>query len=145
MIESQWFSDLYWHIVVYWWRAFNFYHDYTTKEGMDFARSYVFHHERWQIYFLVSAVLIAPFSFYWQYSKGRELKLFQIRESRRFKQAEKEKLARDKASEESRKARKLEHEERLRQEREAEQVAQKNLQSKINEVKGKNPWESGFL
>ena len=128
-----------------WWKLFNFYHDYKRKDLQNFLKPLVFSFDHWQICFLISAVVIVPLLFYRRNLKARLLELTQEREVIRYQKERAEQLAKEKAEEEHRLARKLAYEERLRQEREIEQAAQKKLQAKINEVKGKDPWESGFL
>lgn len=145
LLQSALFAKAYWNVIMLWWKLFNFYHDYKRKDLQNFLKPLVFSFDHWQICFLISAVVIAPLLFYRRNLKARMLELAQEREVIRYQKERAEQLAKERADEEHRLARKLAYEERLRQEREAEQIVQKKLQAKINEVKGKDPWESGFL
>lgn len=149
-VQTQAFSGAYWVVIVYWWRFFNFYHDFKStaaevKAAQAFANHYDFHYQMWQVSFLVSATVMTPFLFFLIHGVAREnVRAEELEHQRLLKEAE-EKKATDEASQ-----RRLEEQQRLReqrrlQEEKAEDERQKKIQEKINEVKGKDPWDSGFL
>lgn len=147
-IQTQAFSDAYWAGIVYWWRFFNFYHESTSAEvkaAQAFANHYDFHYQTWQVSFLVSAIVMTPFLFWLIHSAAKEnARTEELEHLRLLKEAEK-KTAEEEASQRRLAERQRQFEERRLQEEKAEKERQKKIQEKINEVKGKDPWDSGFL
>ena len=145
MIQSQVFRDAYWAVLVFWWKVFNFYHEDTLKDMQAFADGFVFHYRTWQWCFLVSAVAVAPVLFYWLYSRAKEIAAAEEQELARLTAVAEQKRIQDEAREKELAARKLAYEERLRLSAEIEKEKQHKLQEKIKEIKGEDPWDSGFL
>lgn len=144
-IKSKAFTEAYWAIVVYWWKFFNFYHDYKMKDAQEFVNGFSFNYQSCQITFFVSGVVITPFLFYWLFTKAKAKELANEREERRL--ADEAKAAEEKLkAEETRIAeRQRINAERLKREEEARLEKQRKLQEKTHQVTGKDPWESGFL
>lgn len=143
--QTKVFEGAYWAVVVFWWELFNFYHGYTKKAAQEFVNGFVFQFQTWQWSFLVSAVVITPILFYRLYAKAKERtrdeELDQIRHEREAKERIEQAQAK---AQELEKRRQLNEKKRLEEER-IESEKQKKIQEKINEVKGKDPWDSGFL
>ena len=145
LARSQFFIKSYWFVVESWWEIFNFYHKYKIRDLNSFSDNFVFNFQKLQWAFFISAVLIVPGLFFWIDSKAKkQSKQDEAQYQRSMKEAE------DRREKESQKeieseARRKSYEERLRQENEAKKEEMIKLQVKINEVKGKDPWESGFL
>lgn len=145
LIESPAFAEVYWGFIVIWWKVFNFYRSYKLKELQEFLQIFGFSYKSWQIAFLVSSSVIVPILFYRFYTKTREqAQLDELAQSRH------EDELRLKRRQEEARVKELEERERLNekrvlQEQQAQKEEKKKIQEKINEVKGKNPWDSGFL
>lgn len=143
--QSKAFNDFYWGFVVLWWKVFNFYHDYKMKDLESFAQGFSFRYLTWAWSFLVSAVVAVPGMFYWLYGSIKER--FQAEELEQSRLAEK---ARDLKLYEEAQAKQADERQRayeakkLREQQE-QLESQKKIQVKINEIKGKDPWDSGFL
>jgi hypothetical protein len=149
-VQTQWFTYAYTAVIVYWWRFFNFYHDFKSaaaelKAAQAFANHYAFSVRAWQVSFLVSAVVVMPILFWRIRIKERaRVRAEELEQQRLLRGAEKKK------AEEEASQRRYEEQQRLREQRrlkeeKAEEERQKKIQEKINEVKGKDPWGSGFL
>lgn len=143
--QSKAFTNFYWGFVVLWWKVFNFYHDYKMKELESFAQGFSFRYLSWAWSFLVSAVLIVPGMFYGLYSSTKKrLQAEELEQNRASEKAHATRLyeeAQAKDVEERQRA----HETKKLREQQEHQEKQKKIQAKINEIKGKDPWDSGFL
>jgi signal transduction histidine kinase len=150
VIETKTFEAAYWWVVEGWWRVFHFYHDFKgTKaelnEMQDFVNGFSFHFSTWQWEFLVSAFAIAPLMYWWIHKKARERAWDEELENARLDRETEERVEQAKT-----KAREMAERQRLNEARrikeaEVEKEKQSKIQEKINEVKGKDPWDSGFL
>ena len=149
-VQTQAFTDAYWATIVYWWRFFNFYHDFKTtaaeiKAAQAFVNHYNFRYQMWQVSFLVSAVVITPILFWWMRGKERaHVRAEELEQQRLLREAEKKK-AEEEASQRRYEEQQRLGEQRRLQEEKAEEERQQKIREKINEVKGKDPWGSGFL
>lgn len=139
------FNDFYWGFVVLWWKFFNFYHDYKTKEIQDFAQGFSFRYLTWAWSFFVSAVVIVPGMFYWLYTSAKER--FQTEELEQSRLTEKARSTRlyEEAQAKDTEERQRAFDAKKLNEQQVQKEKQKNIQAKINEIKGKDPWDSGFL
>jgi hypothetical protein len=143
--QSKIFNDLYWGFIVLWWKVFNFYHDYKMKDLEEFAQGFSYRYLTWAWSFMVSAVVIVPGMFYWLYTSAKEnFQAEELEESRLVEKDRALKLQEEAQAKEAQK-RQLVFEEKKRQEEQAQKEKQRKLQAKINEIKGKDPWDSGFL
>ena len=150
IVRTQTFSDAYWTVIVGWYRFFHFYHEFKgtkaeIKAGQDFINEYQFSFFTWQVSFLVSAVVIAPLMFWWFGKKERDREWALEMENARLKQEARAAKEQEEAARRFQEEQQRKFEERQRQEKLAEEEKQKKIQEKINEVKGKDPWDSGFL
>ncbi len=144
-VQSKMFNKFYWGFVALWWKAFNFYHDYKAKELNEFLQGFSFRYLTWAWSFMVSAVVIVPGMFYWLYATAKEnFQAEELEESRLVEKDRALKLQEEAQAKEAQR-RQLVFEEKKRQEELAQKEKQRKLQEKMNEIKGKDPWESGFL
>jgi hypothetical protein len=144
-LGRQAFIDFYWNVIVLWYRVFNFYHGFSPQSLKEFANGYIFKYPNWQWSFLLSSVVIVPGIFYWLYSQAQEKARIEEKERQRLEAKTEQMRLRDEAREKDLAARQLAYEERQKLELEIEKEKQRELQAKINEIKGKDPWDSGFL
>ena len=144
-VKSTYFNEAYWTVISYWWRFFNFYHDYKIKDAQAFVNRFVFNYEECQELFFMSSVIVAPVLFWWLYAKGRRTEAAQEREAMREEASAKKAEEKLEADRKAMAERERIFNERLKREQEAKREEQRKLQEKINEVKGKDPWDSGFL
>lgn len=143
--QSKMFNDFYWGFVVLWWKVFNFYHDYKMKDLESFAQGFSFRYLTWAWSFFVSAALMVPGMLYWMYASAKEnFQAEEIEENRLATAVRALKLQEEAQTKEAQK-RQLVFEEKKQQEEQAQKEKQRKLQEKMNEIKGKDPWESGFL
>ncbi len=145
VVRSEIFSKAFWVVITYWWRFFNFYHEYKIKDMRDFLKGFTFNYQHCQIAFFISSAIVAPLMFYWLFVRAKKKERAQALETIRLE--EEARLAQDRkeAREKIIAERERVNSERLRFEQEAKIAEQRKLQAKINEVRGKDPWESGFL
>ena len=143
--QSKVFNDFYWGFVVLWWKVFNFYHDYKMKDLESFAQGFSFRYLTWAWSFFVSAVVIVPGIFYWLYSstKGR-LQAEELERSRLAEKALTKRLYEEAQAKEAEDRQRAFETKKLREQQE-QLEKNKKIQAKINEIKGKDPWDSGFL
>ena len=143
--QSKAFNDFYWGFVVLWWKFFNFYHDYKMKEFESFGRGFSYQYLTWAWSFFVSAALVAPATFPWLYSSAKErLQAEELEQSRLAEKARALKLYEEAQTEEANERQRSYEAKKLREQQE-QLEKQKKIQAKINEIKGKDPWDSGFL
>ena len=115
------------------------------KEFEAFAQGFSYRYLTWSWSFFVSAALVVPGMFYWLYTSAKER--FQAEELEQSRLAEKARATRlyeetqAKAAEERLRA----YEAKKLNEQQVQKEKQKKIQAKINEIKGKDPWDSGFL
>jgi hypothetical protein len=149
-IQTQAFSDAYWAGIVYWWRFFNFYRNFKStkaelKEAQAFLNHYQFSYQTWQVLFLISAMVVTPLLFWWIHNMAvARARSEELEHLRLLKEAE-EKKAREDAYNRTVEERQRQHQERRLKEEQAEKEKQRKIQEKFNEIKGKDPWDSGFL
>lgn len=143
--QSKAFNDFYWGFVVLWWKVFNFYHDYKMKDLDSFAQGFSFRYLTWAWSFFVSAALVVPGMFYWLYTSAK--KRFQAEELEQSRLAEKARATRlyEEAQAKDAEERQRAYEAKQLNEQQVQKEKQRKLQAKINEIKGKDPWDSGFL
>ena len=143
--QSKAFNDFYWGFVVLWWKVFNFYHDYKTKELQEFAQGFSYRYLTWAWSFLVSAVLIVPGMFYWLYSSAKQrLQADELEQSRAAEKARALKLYEEAQAKQADERQRAYEAKKLREQQE-QLEKNKKIQEKLNEIKGKDPWDSGFL
>jgi hypothetical protein len=145
VIKTQMFAEIYWNVIVYWWKFFNFNHDYTKKTGKGLIAAYAFHFESWQWAFLVSALVITPALFYWLYINLKERIVLEELEEMKHEQEAKKRAEHAALRVQEIDEQRVRYEKRRQDEAAAEIEKQRKVQLKINEVKGKDPWDSGFL
>lgn len=145
LAQSKAFNDFYWGFVVLWWKVFNFYHDYKTKELEAFAQGFSFRYLTWSWSFFVSAAVIVPGMFYWLYGTTKEsLQAEELEQNKLAEKARATKLYEEvQAKQADERQRTYEVKKLLEQQEQMEK--KKKIQAKINEIKGKDPWDSGFL
>ena len=146
VVQSNVFARAYWWGIEAWWKLFHVYQTaYNTKDLQAFLKFYEFEFATWQWCFLVSSVVLAPAWFAWLYTEERTARLVRESEAEVAAIKAKDDLAqaeRDKAKAEERR---IELKKKQLAKLEAEAEARRKLDAKINEVKGKDPWDSGFL
>lgn len=156
LLQTDTFSTGYQYVMVYWYRAFSFGDPVNKKVLVKFISSMLSQRDVWHRDLFFSHVVTAPILAAWFYSKSkaRAYALQGLEEKREAEQELQLKLEAERFEEEKR--RQLEQakknleekklkEERFRQQKALEEEKQKKLAAKINEVKGKSPWDSGFL
>lgn len=144
-IESPAFTEAYWGVIVIWWKCFNFYRNYKLREFKEFLQMFGFRYESWQIAFLVSSSGIVPTLFYWMYARAKEHAQFEELEQSRHEDELRLKRKQEEARAKESAERLRLNEKRALQQQQDEREKQKKIQAKINEIKGKDPWDSGFL
>jgi hypothetical protein len=156
LLQTDTFSTGYQYVMVYWYLAFSFGDSVNKKVLVKFISSMLSQREVWHRDLFFSHVVTAPILAVWFYSKSkaRVYALERLEEKRKVEQELQLKLEAERFEEEKR--RQLEQEkktleekrirdERLRQQKALEAEKKKKIEEKINEVKGKSPWDSGFL
>jgi len=144
-VQTSMFSDSYWEVINTWWNFFNFYHKYSLKEAQAFVNRYVFHYQSWQISFLISAVVIAPMIFWSLHKDEKEQVRIDELNSRRLNNEAAEKIKQEAIKQKEYEVWQLKVKQERYREEQAEIERQRKIQEKIKEVKGKDPWGSGFL
>ncbi|MEK7484109.1 MAG: hypothetical protein AABZ60_07240, partial [Planctomycetota bacterium] len=144
-VRSKLFTEIYWTVITYWWRFFSFYHDFKVKDTKRFLKGFAFNYHYCQIAFFVSGVLIAPIMFYWLYVKERKKEKAEAAELIRLAEEAREKQDKEETRKKIMEERERVHAERLRLEQEAKLEEKRKLEERIKEIKGKDPWDSGFL
>jgi len=144
-IRTKTFTEFYWDVIYFWYQVFNFYHRVKPKDLKLFLQDFSFAYQTWQIAFLISSVVITPILFYYFYQKTRQQAEIEAFEQTRSESEARARLELEKAQIEKQEERNRVFEERRRKELEAEQEKQKKIQEKLQEIKGKDPWDSGFL
>jgi hypothetical protein len=144
-IESDAFTKAYWWAVVHWWQVFNFYREDELKELQAFANRLRFSYAIWQWSFFASAAIVAPAFFFWFCAIAKDLaKQEKIEAARRESEAMEAKRRADARAREMAEYSQRE-EKRRNEELEAKMEERRKIEAKVNEVRGKDPWESGFL
>lgn len=153
VVQTNMFANAYWWVITFWWKLFHVYQtDYNMKDMRAFLTFYGFQYVTWQWCFLVSAVAIAPSLFGWLYLVERTDRRVRASEAEAAAEKVKDDLKKaeiNKAKAETEKLRaeagRVELEKKRQAAREAEAEEKRKHEAKINEVKGKDPWDSGFL
>ena len=144
-VQSKVFNDFYWGFVVLWWKFFNFYHNYKMKELEAFAQGFSYRYLTWAWSFLVSAVAVVPGMFYWFYASAKErIQAEELEQSRVAEKARATRLYEEAQAKEADQRQRTYEAKKLRDQQE-QLEKQKKIQDKLNEIKGKDPWDSGFL
>ena len=136
-----------WHVqgLVVWYRVFNFYHEIDPKEFKKFIYRFELNYQTWQWCFLVSLLVIVPGMFYFFYEIAKDEAKKQALAKIKALEEVAERRERDEARSKEIAARELAYEKEKKRELEVEQEKQRKIKAKITEVKGKDPWSSGFL
>lgn len=144
-LASETFAAWYVQGLVIWYRAFNFYHEIDPKEFKNFIYRFELNYQTWQWCLLVSLLVIVPGMFYLFYEISKdEAKKQELARIKALEEVE-ERRARDEARKKELAERELAYEKEKKRELELEQERQRKIKAKITEVKGKDPWSSGFL
>ncbi len=144
-LASETFATWYVQGLVIWYRVFNFYHDIDPKEFKKFIYRFELNYQTWQWCFLVSLLVIVPGMFYLIYSIAKdEAKKQELAKIKALEEVA-ERRERDEARRKELAERELAYEKEKKRELELEQEKQRKIKAKITEVKGKDPWSSGFL
>ena len=144
-LASETFATWYVQGLVVWYRVFNFYHEIDAKEFKKFIYRFELNYQTWQWCFLVSLLVIVPGMFYLFYDTAKdEAKKQEIAKIKAAEEVE-ERREREEASRKEIVERELAYEKERKLEQEIEQEKQRKIKAKITEVKGKDPWSSGFL
>jgi hypothetical protein len=144
-LASETFATWYVQGLVVWYRVFNFYHDIDPKEFKKFIYRFELNYQTWQWCLLVSLLVIVPGMFYLIYSIAKdEAKKQELAKIKALEEVA-ERRERDEARRKECAERELAYEKEKKREQEIEQEKQRKIKAKITEVKGKDPWSSGFL
>ncbi len=144
-LASETFATWYVQGLVIWYRVFNFYHEIDPKEFKKFIYRFELNYQTWQWCLLVSLLVIVPGMFYLFYDAAKdEAKKQEIAKIKADEEIE-ERRVRDEARKKELAERELAYEKEKKREQEIEQEKQRKIKAKITEVKGKDPWSSGFL
>lgn len=145
LVQSSVFNKVYWGFLKIWFEVFNFYRDYKFKELEEFARGFSFRYWALAWSLMVSSVVMVPALFYFLYGKTKE-KLYE-EELAQSQQAERIRSKRlyEEAQAKEAKERKLAYEAKKELAEKEKLEKQKKIQERLDEIKGKDPWDSGFL
>ena len=144
-LASETFATWYVQGLVVWYRVFNFYHDIDPQELKKFIYRFELNYQTWQWCLLVSLVVIVPGMFYLFYEIAKdEAKKQELARIKVLKEAQ-ERCEREEARRKEIAERELAYEKEKKLEIAIEQEKQRKIKAKITEVKGKDPWSSGFL
>ena len=144
-LASETFATWYVHGLVIWYRVFNFYHDIDPKEFKKFIYRFELNYQTWQWCLLVSLLVIVPGMCYLFYEIAKdEAKKQELAKIKALEEVA-ERRERDEARSKEIAARELAYEKEKKRELAIEQEKQRKIKAKITEVKGKDPWSSGFL
>ena len=144
-LASETFATWYVQGLVIWYRVFNFYHEIDPKEFKKFIYRFELNYQTWQWCFLVSLLVIVPGMFYLFYDAAKdESKKQELAKIKALEEVE-ERREREEAHRKECAERELAYEKEKKREIAIEQEKQRKIKAKITEVKGKDPWSSGFL
>ncbi len=144
-LASETFATWYVHGLVIWYRVFNFYHDIDPKEFKKFIYRFELNYQTWQWCLLVSLLVIVPGMCYLFYEIAKdEAKKQELAKIKALEEVA-ERRERDESRSKEIAARELAYEKEKKRELAIEQEKQRKIKAKITEVKGKDPWSSGFL